>query len=209
MTGLRAVFLDRDGVLTEPVWNSQTAAFESPHRLADLRLCDDALAALKSLNAAEFALFIVSNQPSYAKGKVSKGVLMAIAERVEALLREAGTPLVESYYCFHHPDAIVPSLRGKCRCRKPEAYFLLKAAQKHSIDLARSWMVGDRDSDIVCGQTAGCRTVLITHPHARDHQSTSAPDHVAKDLRAAAAIMTETMHSPLTRHDAPTTLGER
>ena len=192
MRGLRgrsAVFLDRDGVLTEPVWNPATGEYESPHHLEAVGYCPGALAAARRLHAAGFALVIVSNQPSYAKGKVDFGTLEAIGARVEADLRAAGGPVLGSYYCYHHPQAQVPSLRVGCACRKPGAAFLFEAARTWSIDLARSWMIGDRDTDVACGQAAGCRTILLRHPHASPHQGARQPDHTAADLLEAAAIV--------------------
>jgi len=189
MTGRPAVFLDRDGVLTEPVWNPATGEYESPHQLAAVGYCPGALLAARRLHEAGFALVIVSNQPSYAKGKVDFETLEAIGARVEADLQAAGGAVLSSYYCYHHPAAQVPSLRVRCACRKPGAAFLFEAARTWAIDLARSWMIGDRDTDVACGQAAGCRTILLRHPHAAQHQGARQPDHTAADLLEAAAIV--------------------
>ena len=186
---LRAVFFDRDGVLNEPVWNGATGEFESPHRLADVMLCDGAPEALRRLSDAGYLLFIVSNQPSYAKGKISLQELQAIGTSVEQRLRATGTQIRQSYYCYHHPHALVPDLSGPCRCRKPEPFFLFEAAGSHAVDLARSWMVGDRDSDIVCGQRAGCRTILVTHPRSRAQRGLSQPNFVAGTIGEAAELI--------------------
>jgi D-glycero-D-manno-heptose 1,7-bisphosphate phosphatase len=180
-----AVFLDRDGVLTEPVWNPQTGAFESPHAVNELRMCANVLEPLRHLLGLGFDLFIVSNQPSYAKGKTSLTALHAIARQVDAYFRAAGIAFRESYYCYHHPQGIVDGFSGPCPCRKPSPAFLLQAAEQHAIDLACSWMIGDRDTDIACGERAGCRTILILHPHAGDHQGRTRPDGHATDLAGA------------------------
>ncbi len=187
--GRQAVFLDRDGVLTEPVWNPSTGAYESPHSVAELRLCPGIVAPLRALQERGFELFVVSNQPSGAKGKAPIETLRAIARVVEERLRAAGIGLREAYYCYHHPHGIVPEYSGPCPCRKPQPYFLFRAADRYGVDLARSWMVGDRDTDVECGQRAGCRTVLVAHPHAGAHQGGSRPDHRAADLAEAVRVI--------------------
>lgn len=181
----RALFLDRDGVLTEPVWNPATGEYESPHVVADLSMCADIVAPLKQALSLGFDLFIVSNQPSYAKGKTSLANLLDIARRVEAFFQDAGITFREAFYCFHHPNGIVPGYSGPCPCRKPSPHFLYEAAARHHIDLGASWMIGDRDTDVECGQGAGCRTILILHPQASAHHGRSQPDGRAADLADA------------------------
>jgi D-glycero-D-manno-heptose 1,7-bisphosphate phosphatase len=181
-----ALFLDRDGVLTEPIYNPATGAYESPHRLDDVVLCPDVIEPLRRAGQAGFLLFIVSNQPSYAMGKTSLEQLQQIARLVEERLYSAGVAFQDAYYCFHHPQGVVPDYAGACPCRKPQPYFLLQAAERHGLDLRRSWMIGDRDSDVDCGQRAGCRTVQVLHPRAgAEHQGASKPDFRAADLAAA------------------------
>lgn len=189
--GIRAVFLDRDGVLTENIWNPATNAYESPHTLADLALCADIYAPLQALTAAGFALFIVSNQPSYAKGKTSLENIQAIAEAVEVDFRAHGVTFRQTYYCYHHPLSIVPEYSGPCACRKPSPYFLYQAAAHYGVELAQSWMIGDRGSDIECGQRAGSHTVLVTPPHAELYTSTVRPDHIALNLAAGTKLILE------------------
>jgi D-glycero-D-manno-heptose 1,7-bisphosphate phosphatase len=149
---------------------------------------------LRKLGARGFTLFIVSNQPSYAKGKTTLENIRAIAQAVEDQLRADGVVLREAYYCYHHPRGIVPAYTGACPCRKPGTHFLERAATRHGVDLARSWMLGDRDTDVECGQRAGCRTILIAHPRAGSHQGATRPDYVARDLAEAASfILAETV----------------
>lgn len=185
----RAVFFDRDGVLVEPVWNPSTVEYESTHSLDDVQLCSNVLAPLRELQAQAFQLFIVSNQPSYAKGKTPLQNLRAIAQAVEDRFRAAGITFRQAYYCYHHPQGVVPGYARPCTCRKPQPFFLLLAAEHYGIDLSRSWMVGDRDSDVECGLRAGCRTILIRHPRAREQQGGTPPDYVAVDVAEATAII--------------------
>lgn len=187
--GTPAVFLDRDGVVTELVLNPSTGEYESPRSIVELRLCPNVVSPLHQLQELGYSLFIVSNQPSYAKGKASLQSIKAVARAVEDALGERGVSFQETFYCYHHPEGIVPELTGSCACRKPEPHFLNLASERYGVDLTRSWMIGDRDSDILCGQRAGCRTVLVANPHSVQHQGASKPNHVAQDIAAAVMVI--------------------
>jgi D-glycero-D-manno-heptose 1,7-bisphosphate phosphatase len=187
--GALAVFLDRDGVLTEPIFNPLTGDYESPHDPRDVVLCGNVIEPLRRLRQSGFALFIVSNQPSFAKGKTTLEHLRQIAYVVDDVFRSAGVAFEEAYYCYHHPQGVVPDYSGDCACRKPKPAFLLRAAQQHQVDLSRSWMIGDRDSDVECGRSAGCRTILVLHPRAGDHRGASRPDFQAADLAVATDLI--------------------
>jgi D-glycero-D-manno-heptose 1,7-bisphosphate phosphatase len=186
--GRAAVFFDRDGVLTELVFNPATGERESPHALGETRLCEGAAAALRQIQPA-FELFIVSNQPSFAKGKVGLDTLRAIAALVDDQFRAAGVHFREAFYCFHHPEGIVAGYSGVCACRKPSPHVLREAAQQYDLDLRRSWMVGDRESDIACGREAGCQTILIDSSGSPQGLSADGPDYVACNVAAAVAII--------------------
>lgn len=186
---VKAVFLDRDGVLNDLALNPATGEWESPHALDEIRIADGAVPALAGLAAGGYALFIVSNQPSYAKGKIGLQPLQAIAARIEEHFREYGIAFAETFYCHHHPAGIVPGYSGACACRKPSPFFLHAAADRHGVDLASSWMVGDRDTDIACGTAAGCRTILIHNAHSAAHQGKRAPTAAAGSIVEAADII--------------------
>jgi len=161
-----AIFLDRDGVLNALVRNPATSEFESPHTPEQLSLMPGAVEAARRLAGAGFTLFIVSNQPSYAKGKATMEHTRAIAAKIEQALNDGGAPIERSFYCYHHPDGIVPEFSGACRCRKPKPQMLFDARDEFDLDLAQSWMIGDQESDVECGRRAGCRTVLVANPHS-------------------------------------------
>lgn len=167
----RALFLDRDGVLDELVFYPSHDAWESPRTLPEIRLIDGVGPALERAARAGWLLFVVTNQPSFAKGKTSKEELVAIHETVMR-----GLPVTKSYTCFHHPGAIVPEYRVACRCRKPGTLFLREAAREFDVDLTQSWMVGDQDTDVACGRAAGCKVALIEYPHSDSKRGTIEPD---------------------------------
>jgi D-glycero-D-manno-heptose 1,7-bisphosphate phosphatase len=187
----KAVFLDRDGVINDLVLNPRNRRYESPYRPADLRLCRGCIDALRVLQRAGYMLFVVSNQPSYARGKARLSDLRAVQNAVHARILRRGVRVTEYYYCYHHPQGRVKGYSGPCECRKPKPFFLKKARLRYGIDLAASWMIGDRDTDIACGRNAGARTILIQGAHSQDPDYGGAckPDATAGSLREAAAMI--------------------
>jgi D-glycero-D-manno-heptose 1,7-bisphosphate phosphatase len=150
---MRAIFLDRDGVLNDNVWYPDTGCWESPRTLAEFALAVGVLPSLAALQQAGYQLFLVSNQPNEANGKSPPGTLAAMHFRLLAILSGAGVYLENSYYCTHHPR-----ITGPCGCRKPSPYFLHDAAKRYNLSLRDSWMIGDRVTDMQCGHAAGVRT---------------------------------------------------
>ena len=183
------VFLDRDGVLNALVLNPRTGAYESPHRVEDLRVLPEVPRALSLLLGAGYPLFLVSNQPSYAKGKTPLEQIHAIRDRLERELEGAGIRFRQTFYCFHHPDGIVPGYSGPCECRKPKPFFVLQAAAAFHLDLGGCWFIGDEGTDIACGKAAGCRTILVEQPLSAHRRGQSRPDFTAPDLLRAAHIV--------------------
>ena len=156
-----AVFLYRDGVLVEEVYYPETGEWEAPLKPEDVRLIPGAAAATRRLAELGYALVLVSNQGGYAKGKTSLRALWLAHERFVALMAEQeGATLAAVYYSYSHPDGIVPHFSGSSLERKPSPYNLFVAAAQHDLDLGRSWMVGDRDTDVACGRAAGAGSGL-------------------------------------------------
>ncbi len=186
-----AIFLDRDGVINRNVLNPATDEWESPLTPEQVVLTPGVLPALRRLREAKFFLFVVSNQPNYAKGKTSLETLNAIHERLAGILKEAGIEIDAWYYCFHHPEGIVAGYAGACTCRKPSPFFLLQARDEFSIDMENSWMVGDRPGDVACGRAAGVRTIRVHHAEEGQagRELDSAPDYVAEGLAEAVEII--------------------
>jgi D-glycero-D-manno-heptose 1,7-bisphosphate phosphatase len=182
-----AVFLDRDGVLIEDR-NLLT-------RAEDICVLAGVPQALGSLKQAGFRLIVVSNQSVVARGLLTEPQLATLHAELLRLLQRAGAPKLDAIYvCPHHPEATVPAYRVECECRKPRPGSLHRAAREHGLDLARSFMVGDRITDIITGVRAGCRTVLITSgmqtapPIAtlEPIDCSVRPDYTCADLPAAA-----------------------
>jgi D-glycero-D-manno-heptose 1,7-bisphosphate phosphatase len=186
--GPRAVFLDRDGVLNRNVFNPELGAFESPLTPEAVEILPGVPAALLALQRSGYLLIVISNQPNVAKGKATLAILDAIHGRVMQSL--AGVTFTAVRYCLHHPQGIVPEYSGPCDCRKPSPYFLVEDAKRFGIDLAGSWMIGDRNVDILCGKAAGVRTIRVQEDHpATRYPSDARADFEASGLPAAAAII--------------------
>jgi len=186
----RAVFLDRDGVLNEPVLDPVDGKAESPLRAADVALCRGAADAVISIAGLGFEPVVVTNQPAAAKGKASVTEIFEINNRVRQLLADQGADIETWKICLHHPDAVVAELGGECGCRKPAPGMLLEAAGELELSLPDSWIVGDSDADIGAGKAAGCRTVLVEHPLTAHRRSAgSDADVTVSDLPAAALIL--------------------
>lgn len=185
----RAVFLDRDGVINALAFNAKTGAWESPHAPEDVVVLKGAAEAIRRLSAAGYLVFVVSNQPSYAKGKTSLENIRLVHDKIAGELNSAGAAVQEFFYCYHHPAGIIPGYSGPCECRKPKPHFLNNAIKGYNLDRSASWMVGDRKTDIECGAAAGVRTVLVTGSQDGEKSEGSGADFSAKDLREAAEII--------------------
>jgi D-glycero-D-manno-heptose 1,7-bisphosphate phosphatase len=166
VSGRPAIFLDRDGTLNELALNPVNGDWESPHSAAETRMVPDFAEAALLLKSLGLPLFVVSNQPSAAKGKCSFEDLGAVHAVVAAGFEKAGLAVERWFYCYHHPEGVLPEWSKVCECRKPGTLFLRQARDEHGIDLSRSWFVGDQDFDVRCGHDAGCRSAVIENPRS-------------------------------------------
>ena len=191
-----AVFLDRDGVINEQVLRPSMKDYGPPFNPDELRLFPCAIPSLRRIQSAGYSLFLVSNQPDYAKGFASLEALEAVQNKLHLELTFQGIRFSAYYYCYHHPEGVVPEYSGPCDCRKPKPGLLLKAEKEHGVSLPDSWMVGDRDSDIEAGKAAGTRTILIEEPRSAHKRGQSKPDFMARDLADAADIILKNEKRP-------------
>lgn len=165
-----AVFLDRDGVIN--VNEVRGGKPYAPTQLEDFQFLPGVEEATRRLKDAGFLLVVVTNQPDVANGITRQDTLDAM----HALLRKK-LPVDDIRICYH-TDA------DGCDCRKPKPGMLLAAAADHGIDLARSYMVGDRWRDVAAGKTAGCATILVEYDY--DEPEPDSPDAVVASLSEAA-----------------------
>jgi len=176
MTNLaRAVFLDRDGVLSRSlICGGKPFA---PTSLRDFEIFPESAAACERLKRAGFLLVVVTNQPEVGRGTLKRETVEAMHAK---LLRELPIDRIE--VCYHPGHGA-----SDCNCRKPKPGLLLHAARELGIDLKQSWMVGDRWRDIDCGHAAGCRTIFIDRNYAENLKQS--PDFRAKDLAEATDLI--------------------
>lgn len=181
-----AVFLDRDGVL------NQEAGYI--HHLEDLVLMPGAAAAVRSLNDRQIFCCLVSNQAGAARGYYSLDHIEALHVRLQSLLQqEVEAHLDALYYCasLSAPEGGVnPELTYWSTWRKPNTGMLVAAAWQHDLDLCRSFMVGDKATDIDLARNAGCKAILVASGYgvrvlAGDYQHPVQSDYVAADLAEA------------------------
>lgn len=153
----KAVFLDRDGTINKYV------GFLT--NIDDFELLPGAAEAIRNINRSGYLAIIVTNQPVIARGEVTEEQLLEIHHKMETLLGREGAYLDDIFVCPHHPDKGFAGERPKykidCGCRKPKPGMLLEAAQKYNIDLSQSFMVGDSESDMEAGVSAGCRVAFL------------------------------------------------
>jgi D-sedoheptulose 7-phosphate isomerase len=167
----RAVFLDRDGVINRTFVRDGKPF--PPTTLQELEVLPGVPEALHELKQHGYKLLVVTNQPDVARGKQSRQTIDAMHQALSARL-----PLDDILVCYHTD-------KDKCDCRKPMPGMLLEAAKKHNIDLAASFMVGDRWRDIEAGYNAGCKTILIDYGYS-ERSPAHAPDLRVGSLREAA-----------------------
>jgi len=167
----QAVFLDRDGTLIEDVGYPR-----DPDRV---RLLPGVPEALQRLRQAGFRLVIVSNQSGVGRGLVTPEEVTAVHRRLIEVLEGHGVVIDDARYCPHAPE-------DACDCRKPSPAMLYAAAEHLGIDLAGSFMVGDKASDAEAGRRAGAATVLLS---ADAGGGEAGADHLARDLPQAVELI--------------------
>lgn len=164
-----AVFLDRDGVLCKE--KSYVT------RVEDLEIFPYTKDCIDRFHQEGYLAICITNQSAIARGMMTEHMLV---ELHTFLQQQTGLDAI--YYCPHHPDGIGP-YRMQCSCRKPGTGMLKQAQEQFMIDMGRSYLVGDRASDIICGQNAGLKTVLLESGYGtkRLEQKVTA-DLVCRDL---------------------------
>lgn len=172
----QVVFLDRDGVLNRAFPEDGTT--RPPWGLEELELLPGVPEAMERLRSAGFALVVVTNQPDVARGRQTRAAVETINQKLAQEL-----PLLDTFACYHDGH-------NRCGCRKPKPGLLLAAALKWNLDLSSGFLIGDRWSDVVAAQSAGCRGVLIETPFSQAERCS--PDHRTTEISAAVDWVLET-----------------
>jgi len=194
---MKAVLLDRDGVINALIHHRDAGIIDAPFTRAQFKLLPRVPAAVRLLNDLGLRVAIVSNQPGIAKGHLTARILKTFERMMIAGISKEGGHIDRIYYCLHHPEAKVAKLRQRCSCRKPETGLLEQAAADLHVSLNECYMIGDGIPDLLAGSRAGCRTIFVGRWKCEICQFTEAPHvrptFVAKDLwEAVQFIRTET-----------------
>jgi len=193
----KAVFLDRDGVITqEPPYYA--------HRLDQLALIPRSGDAIRLLNENEILAVVVSNQAGIAHGYFREEDTALFNRALGEELGKLGVRIDAFYYCPHHPEAGMEDYRTDCDCRKPGPGMMLKAAKDMGIDLPKSFMIGDKLTDIEAGKKAGCGTVLVKTGQGMEALKNGSIwcGFIADDLYQAAEYILDLSHNTENRSRA-------
>ena len=181
--GRRAVFIDRDGTISEEVGYV--------NHVSRFRVFPFAAEAVRTLRGRGWLAVLVTNQSGVARGYFEEDLVGAVHQLLTDELARGGARLDAVYYCPHHPSVGEPPYRLDCDCRKPKPGLLLRAARDLGLDLARCWVVGDRYGDTELARNAGARSAFVLTGYGRgelEHQSRAwqhRPDMVAENLLEA------------------------
>ncbi len=184
----RAVFIDRDGTISEEVGYV--------NHVERYRVFPFAAEAIRTLHEAGWLAILVTNQAGVARGYFKEELVGEVHGLLARELERGGARLDAVYYCPHHPSVGEPPYRLDCDCRKPRPGLIRRAAAEFDLDLASCWMVGDRYGDTELARNAGVRSALVLTGYGRgelEHQSQDwqhRPDLVAENLLEAAHAIT-------------------
>jgi D-glycero-D-manno-heptose 1,7-bisphosphate phosphatase len=185
--GVSAVFLDRDGTISEEVGYV--------NHVSRLQLYPWSAEAIRKLNRAGRPVIVVTNQSGVARGYFSEELVREVHRKMIVELAAHGARVDGIYYCPHHPTGQLQAYRMDCRCRKPLPGMLEEAAQRFHIDLGSSYVVGDGYRDMQLGFNAGTHTILVLTGYGRGeyehhrHRWPRRPDWTAENLQEAVDII--------------------
>ena len=178
----RAVFLDRDGTI-----NMDYGYINHPEKID---LISGAGEAIKKLNDAGFKVIVVSNQAGIARGLATEDQVQSCNKTVLKKVLNTGGIIDAIYYCPHHTEHGTHPFKQKCNCRKPDIGMITEAQKKFNLDLSKSFMVGDKTTDIEMGKNAGLKTVFVLTGKGEGqkpllNEKKLTPDHIGKDITEA------------------------
>jgi len=179
----RAVFLDRDGTI-----NVDT---HFPHRVESLEFIPKAIDGLRLLAMLRLDIIVVSNQAGIALGIFTREQMSQFNAELRSRVGHVGGRIDAFYFCPHHEPKHLPPDISPCKCSKPSSGMLRQAAKDFELDLSRSFLIGDKTSDIAAGESEGCVTILVrTGKAGREEGALPVePKHFADNLYEAALIV--------------------
>lgn len=190
-----AVFLDRDGTINEQMGYI--------NHITRFQLIPGVGEAIARLNQHNIPVVVTTNQSGLARGYFPESLLDEVHDKMHTLLHQKGAKVDGIYSCPHYPEAKEEKFRQNCNCRKPKPGLLEQAAREMGLDLKKSFMVGDRWSDIRCGAGVGAQTILVLTGYGRGDaqyigpQQELQPDFTAEDLPLAVEWILEKLYNKL------------
>lgn len=176
-----AVFLDRDGTVNEQMGYI--------NHLSRFHLLAGAARAVRLLNEQRYLVIVVSNQSGVARGYFPLGLVHEVHARMAELLGADGASVDRVYFCPHHPEGSVAEFRTRCDCRKPRTGLMEQARKDFEIDMGRSWVIGDRYSDIEFADRAGLPGILVKTGYGRGELDHVIPNRPLRPVRAAEDLL--------------------
>ena len=158
---VRAVLLDRDGIINELIYFPEQGTIDSPFIPDQMKLTPFAVSSINRFHEMDFKVFVISNQPGMARAHFNEATFDSISCRMRNLLKQGDAYVDGEYYCFHHPQGSREEYRKVCDCRKPKPGLILKAASDHGFSVPDTFFIGDGIVDVKAGRAAGCKTVLV------------------------------------------------
>ena len=169
----KAFFLDRDGVL-----NYERGYIKEWKKI---KFYKNTIKALKNIQNKKYLIFIITNQSIIARKIAKRKDIDILHITLIQYFKTKKINLTKVYLCPHHPN-----FNLNCKCRKPKNGIIKKAKKKFNIDLKRSWLIGDKTSDIKAGKISGLKTVMVkTGYGGRDKLYKVKPDYIFKNLYEA------------------------
>ena len=159
---LRACFLDRDGVLIEEVNYLSTPD--------QIHIFPEAVRALQLLKKNNYKIIVVTNQAGVARGYFNEDSISKIHNEIDRRLKPYNLQIDHYYYCPHHPDGSVEKYTGNCNCRKPMPGMILQAVKDCDLDINKSFLIGDKISDLLAAENSGCQGILVETGHGKEHK---------------------------------------
>lgn len=175
-----AVFLDRDGTV-----NYDSGYVKDPGQVILLPGVAEGIKKLKT--EFHFKIIVISNQAGIAYGIMTHDDVRKVNAKINELLKSAGTEIDDFYYCPYHPKYSTPE---ESECRKPSPRMIVQASNDHNIDLNKSYMIGDKGIDVLCGINAGVKTILVKQDNFDEeinslHNQGKKPNFVAANFKDA------------------------
>ena len=180
MSARIGVFIDRDGTLNEE------RDFIS--KAEDFELIPGAAGAVRKLNSRGVPTCVISNQSGVARGYLTEGDLLLIHAKLRAELEKENAWVDRIYYCPHHPAGKVPPYNIECDCRKPRPGMMRRGERELDIDLTRSFVVGDKTTDVQAGKAVGATAILVLTGYGRSSFAEIKNERISADYFAPSIV---------------------